>query len=358
MAFHRRSAWTTTSKTAVKVKRTQTEVYIHWPAHGGVIGRDRGRIKELLRAWWRQHKIAQGWSDIAYNLGVDQNGDIWELRGIDRQCGGNGGTTTNRRGQAILAIMGTGESPSQDMIRGIREAVGMIRAEHPSCRKILGHRDSFEASTSCPGSKLYALVRSGAFEPTAQTVAKQADKAAPSSDGLSGGFADVDKAQAWLISLGYDPGPTDGKYGAKTQAATRAFQTDFGITPADGRPGPATRTILEDAVTKLDDIDKKLDALPKLVWGIGGGPHAPMIGRRLEKGAEYPETTLGSMTDRIVRQHIVPLRGEVAGLGKAIEQIGKGEPVDLDAVRAAAQQGVADALGEVTADVRVTVKGD
>ena len=155
------------------------------------------------------------------------------------------------------------------------------------------------------------------------SVPRPPAKSAPDAGGPSGGLADVDKTQAWLIGLGYDPGPADGKYGERTQAATRAFQTDFGITPADGRPGPATRKHLEDAVTKLDDISKKLDQLPKLVWGIGGGPHAPMIARRFEKGSEYPETTLGSMTDRIVRQHIVPLRGEVAGLGKAIEQIVK-----------------------------------
>lgn len=145
----------------------------------------------------------------------------------------------------------------------------------------------------------------------------------------------------------------DGKYGDATGGAVKALQEAVGLT-ADGIYGPTT----EAAMATLDDISKKLDQLPKLVWGIGGGPHAPMINRRFEKGSEYPETTLGSMTDRIIRQHIVPLRGEVAGLGKAIEQIGKGEPVDLDAVRAAARAGVADALGEVTADVQVTVKGD
>lgn len=339
MAFHKRSAWTSTPKTAVKVKRTQTEVYIHWPAHGGVIGRDPARIKGLLRAWWRQHKIAQGWSDIAYNLAVDQNGDIWELRGVDRQCGGNGGTTTNRRGQAILAIMGTGESPSQDMIRGIREAVGMIRAQHPSCRKILGHRDSFEASTSCPGSSLYALVRSGAFEPTAQTVAKAADKATPASDGLSGGFADVDKTQAWLIGLGYDPGPADGKYGPKTQDATRAFQTDFGITPADGRPGPATRAILEDAVNKIDDISKKLDRIERTLQpGIEGQRHDGELARFIRV-----------RTNGVTKEDV-----QAATNAAVTAALAKHPGIDTKTIEAAVTDGVQGALDSL----RVTVEAE
>ena len=339
MAFHKRSAWTTTPKTAVKVKRTQTEVYIHWPAHGGVIGRDQARIKGLLRAWWRQHKIAQGWSDIAYNVGVDQNGDIWELRGIDRQCGGNGGTTTNRRGQAILAIMGTGETPSDDMIRGIREAIGMIRAQHPSCRTILGHRDSFEASTSCPGSKLYALVKSGAFEPTAQTVAKQADKATPASDGLSDGLADVDKAQAWLIGLGYNPGPTDGKYGPKTEAATRAFQTDFGITPADGRPGPATRKHLEDTMAKIDDISKKLDRIERTLQpGIKGKRHDGEL-------ASFIRVQTRGVTSKDVQD---------ATRAAVTAALAKHPGVDTKTIEAAVTDGVQGALNSL----RVTVEAE
>lgn len=180
-----------------------------------------------------------------------------------------------------------------------------------------------------------------------------APKTVPAAVAVEG----VTITQQRLAALGYAPGPVDGKLGARAKAAVKQFQQDYGIT-TDGVPGPSTRKALDTMATIAEDIkalSKKLDALPKLVWGIGGGPHAPMINRRFEKGSEYPETTLGSMTDRIIRHQIVPLRGEVAGLAKAVEQIGKGEPVDLDAVRAAARAGVTDALGDVTADVTVTV---
>lgn len=262
MVYYPRSAWTSAPKTGSRLKRDQTEIYVHWPATAGTIGTSTERIKDYLRAWLRLHTKDRGWSDIAYNIGVDQNGDEWELRGIDRQCGGNGGTTTNRRGQAILAIMGMDETPSPAMIRGIQRAVARIRRKHPTATKILGHRDSFEASTSCPGTKLYALVKSGAFEPAGGAPL-------PSEPGNSG-LADVDKSQAWLAELGYDPGPQDGTFGTRTATATRAFQQEHGITPADGRPGPVTRQALEAEVSKLEQkIDRAIALIgrvPTEVW--------------------------------------------------------------------------------------------
>lgn len=51
--------------------------------------------------------------------------------------------------------------------------------------------------------------------------------------------ADVKKVQQKLIDWGYLSGTADGKYGAKTQAAVKAFQRKNGLT-ADGRVGAKT----------------------------------------------------------------------------------------------------------------------
>lgn len=195
-----------------------------------------------------------------------------------------------------------------------------------------------------PGPKTIAAITG---EDVAETIPPAVD------DIVDGNFDDVDVTQRRLTDLGYGPLEVDGKYGPITAAATKQYQTDMGIE-ADGRPGPATRSHMEDTMAKIDDILTKLDALPKLVWGIGGGPHAPMIGRRLEKGSEYPETTLGSMTDRIVRQQLVPLRGEVAGLSKAVQQLAAGKGIDPEEIRKAVAAGVDDALG----NLEVTVSKD
>lgn len=49
--------------------------------------------------------------------------------------------------------------------------------------------------------------------------------------------------QDLLRARGYDPGPTDGIMGPRTDAALRAYQRDAGL-PVDGRPGPETMTAL------------------------------------------------------------------------------------------------------------------
>ncbi len=51
--------------------------------------------------------------------------------------------------------------------------------------------------------------------------------------------ADVKKVQRKLIDWGYLDGTADGKYGAKTQAAVKAFQRKNGLS-ADGRVGAKT----------------------------------------------------------------------------------------------------------------------
>lgn len=68
--------------------------------------------------------------------------------------------------------------------------------------------------------------------------------------GSSGEY--VTLAQTKLIQRGYDLAPygADGKFGAKTETAVKAFQRDNSLT-ADGICGPRTWTALEDGKTVL-----------------------------------------------------------------------------------------------------------
>ncbi|WP_027624401.1 M14 family metallopeptidase [Clostridium lundense] len=56
--------------------------------------------------------------------------------------------------------------------------------------------------------------------------------------------SDVMEIQSVLKKIGYDPGPVDGVYGAKTENAVRQFQKNNGLNP-DGVIGPDTYRILE-----------------------------------------------------------------------------------------------------------------
>lgn len=104
-------------------------------------------------------------------------------------------------------------------------------------------------------------------------------------------------------------------------------------------------------------VDVKRD-INEAVWG---GPNIPMIFNNELQRDEFPRTTLGAMTDRIVRQQIVPLRQEVASqnaqiasLIGAIAAMSKGEPFDeaklLAGVEAAAERGAARGSAEAFAD--------
>ena len=83
---------------------------------------------------------------------------------------------------------------------------------------------------------------------------------------------DVKYVQEALIALGYDLGSygADGKFGAKTEAAVKAFQRANGLNP-DGVVGPLTYTALEKAtpsekkytVTIQHLSKEKADALKK-----------------------------------------------------------------------------------------------
>lgn len=58
----------------------------------------------------------------------------------------------------------------------------------------------------------------------------------------------IKQKQCLLAYLGYYSGSIDGKWGAKSKSATKAFQNDFGIT-ADGICGTETEKALKHAVT-------------------------------------------------------------------------------------------------------------
>lgn len=74
---------------------------------------------------------------------------------------------------------------------------------------------------------------------------------------------DVHEWQTNLAALGYDLVGV-GLFGPKTTAATRAFQSDHGIT-VDGRVGPVSRTTMENTMRKLDDLARQIEALGRKI---------------------------------------------------------------------------------------------
>lgn len=105
----------------------------------------------------------ENYADVAYNLAVCQHGYVLEGRGAGRQTGANGNQTLNGKHYAICVLIGGNTEPSSEAVGALKEAIQYLR-QRGAGNEIKGHRDGF--ATSCPGTPLYNLVKSGALEPT------------------------------------------------------------------------------------------------------------------------------------------------------------------------------------------------
>ncbi|WP_201296857.1 LysM peptidoglycan-binding domain-containing protein, partial [Nocardiopsis sp. FR26] len=99
------------------------------------------------------------------------------------ECAANGDTSPglNRNHYAVLGMVGTempstgltyipnywNSRPTEEMKRGIRDAIAYLRYYGGAGSEILGHRDGY--ATACPGPALYDLVRGGDLEPGANS---------------------------------------------------------------------------------------------------------------------------------------------------------------------------------------------
>lgn len=77
---------------------------------------------------------------------------------------------------------------------------------------------------------------------------------------------DVKSVQEILKQLGYKPGPVDGQYGAKTEAAVIQFQEAFNLY-ADGITGPSTWSKLQQALhIEVDEQTQPVNNRLQLPW--------------------------------------------------------------------------------------------
>jgi len=172
--LHKRSDWT--SAEAASPHRFDPGqvrgVAVHWngPAVPQSAFTDPRAYLEGVR---RYHTATKGWSDIAYNYGVDQRGHVWELRGMRLQSAANGDQAVNAAWVAVLGIIGEGQRPSEAMLNGIAQTVAKVRGTYPQASKVKGHRDVRPGSTACPGPYLYRAVNDGRLQPARKATQEE-----------------------------------------------------------------------------------------------------------------------------------------------------------------------------------------
>lgn len=127
--------------------------------HHTAVASDRAaQAPGRLRGHADYHR-SQGWPDIAYHVGVDLGGNVYELR--DTSTPGDTFTSYDPSGWFLLVAEGdfNKTTPTPEMLEAIAEVFAWAAVTYGvSVKTLAGHRDA--ASTSCPGDRLYGSLGS------------------------------------------------------------------------------------------------------------------------------------------------------------------------------------------------------
>ncbi|MDT5224288.1 MAG: hypothetical protein QOG19_1695 [Mycobacterium sp.] len=128
--------------------------------HAGVVLGDNRNAPGRFRQDQRYHQDQLGWIDIAYHVGIDRNGNIYELR--RPELAGDTATEYDTTGHFLVFCEGDfdKEAVSEAQLDAAASAFAWA-ARHfgVATDTLAGHRDF--AQTSCPGTNLYRHVSSG-----------------------------------------------------------------------------------------------------------------------------------------------------------------------------------------------------
>lgn len=129
--------------------------------HTEVVLGDNSLITSRLRAHQRFHQDVRGWVDIAYHVGVDRDGNIFELR----RTGIAGDTATNYDPTGHFLVVCEGdfnvEPVSEAQLDGAALAFAWATQEFGISSSTLASHRQLAAATTCPGTNLQAHVDSG-----------------------------------------------------------------------------------------------------------------------------------------------------------------------------------------------------
>lgn len=152
-----RQAWGARPPRPGGTPQVPNRITIH---HAEVVLGNNSNAPRRFREDQRYHQDSKGWIDIAYHVGVDRNGNIYELR--DPRLVGDTATTYDPTGHFLIISEGDfdKESVTEDMLNGVALAAAWGAQQFAiSPTTVAGHRDF--ATTTCPGANLYAHIASG-----------------------------------------------------------------------------------------------------------------------------------------------------------------------------------------------------
>jgi len=152
-----RDAWGARPARSGGRRHTITRMTLH---HEAVVLGDNRNAPGRFRQDQRYHQDQKGWIDIAYHVGVDRNGNIYELRSTEIA----GDTATDYDTTGHFLVLCEGDFDQEVVSEAQLHAAALTFAWAAQNFRIAtstlaGHRDL--AQTSCPGTNLYAHISSG-----------------------------------------------------------------------------------------------------------------------------------------------------------------------------------------------------
>jgi hypothetical protein len=152
-----REAWGARPARPGGKRHTITRMTLH---HEAVVLGDNRNAPARLRKDQLYHQDQKGWIDIAYHVGVDRSGNLYELRNTD--LAGDTATDYDTTGHFLVLCEGDfdQEAVSEAQLHGTALAFAWAAQNFRiKTDTLAGHRDF--AQTSCPGANLYAHLTSG-----------------------------------------------------------------------------------------------------------------------------------------------------------------------------------------------------
>lgn len=243
-----RSAWNAAPAKAGPGPLTPSRVrgvVVHWPGSSETDSFDsRAEVAAALRGWQRYHQEERDWSDIAYQVAVDQAGRAWTLRGWRTQSGANGNNDLNETYGALLLVLVAGEEPSEAMKRTVRAVVADFRSIYGTdADEIRPHSAVRPDGTDCPGPAAREAIVRGEFDPRNGDPEPEP----PEEDPLSGiTAAEIGKAVADALSPRLDAieqkyTVADNAFDSQAAAWTAVGQAYAAHLLAGGAPLPAAK---------------------------------------------------------------------------------------------------------------------
>jgi N-acetylmuramoyl-L-alanine amidase-like protein len=151
-----RAAWGARKSRGKFVHHTVKRLTVH---HSAMVLRDNRKAPQRFRDHQILH-LKKGWPDIAYHILIDRHGNVY--RGRPSWARGDTATHYDPTGHLLVLCEGNFERQQipdaqvdalVDVLAWAAERFGV------STRTIHGHRDY--AATACPGTDLYAMIKSG-----------------------------------------------------------------------------------------------------------------------------------------------------------------------------------------------------